>query len=345
MSCSGYAAASNRLLFGWVGMRVFPQRRLLRRRTQVAGRRRLTAGLTLLALAAGLVAVGQAYPGEVADVRARLAGPVSSMLGVVQAPLKPLFDLRQRYSDFVHFESELARLRAENDELKGWQWRAIELERQLADLSALNKVVNEPGFDYVTTRIEARSIGAQSHSLLVRAGSDDGVSPGAAVLNGRGLIGTTYEVGPSTSRVLLLKDRSARVLVSIGRGLVTAAAVGTGSSSLEILDGGRTFDIAVGDEVMTAGELGGHPRGLRVGRVVGSAQGMRVEPYADFDRLEFVSILVPGQPPAAVVVDGKAGEAVDHLTAQLEDAKAGQPVTSGLTTGSVGRAPEARRED
>lgn len=280
----------------------------------------------LLALALGLVAIGIQFPSEVADVRKRLSGPVSSLLTTLQAPLKPLSELRQRVGDFIEMEHELARLRRENEELKGWQWRAVELERQLSDLSQLNRVVIEVGYDYVTTQVVARSIGAHSRSVLIGAGGDANVRARAAVLNQSGLVGTTFEVGPKTARVLFLTDEKARVLVSIGRGLVTAEVFGTGSGYLGIRDGARTFDIAVGDEVITAGEVGGVPRGLRVGRVVGSSQGMRIEPYVDFDRLEFVSVLVPdANATPAEMSRSEAAADSGPLTAQLRDESAGAP--------------------
>lgn len=311
-------------------MRILPTRRLLRRRERKAGRDgKLTAGLVLLIMAVLLIAVGRIFPSQVADARKRLSGPISSMLTVLQAPLQPLSELGQRFTDFINMERELRELRQENEELKGWKWRAVELERQLADLSALNRVLIETGYEYATTRVVARSIGAHSRSVLIGAGGDAGVPPNAAVLNQRGLVGTTFEVGPQTSRVRFVTDAKARLLVSIGRGLVTAEALGTGGGYLAILDGGRTFDIAVGDEVITAGEEGGVPRGLRVGRVVGSSKGMRIAPYADFDRLEFVSVLVPGQNgTSADSSPGGAGGNGAHLTAHLRDGATGSAAAS-----------------
>ncbi|KUO68260.1 MAG: hypothetical protein APF80_01110 [Alphaproteobacteria bacterium BRH_c36] len=315
-------------------MRLIPTKRLLRRRGRSSGLRwRLVSGLLLLTAGAGLVAVGQLYPAEVADARSRLAGPVSSILAIAQAPLRPLFGLRQRYDDFLAKESELARLRADNEELKGWQWRALELERHLADLSALTKVVNEPGLDYVTTRVLARSIGVGSRSVLIGAGERAGIPAGAAVINQRGLVGITYEVGPATSRVLYLTDVSARMLVSIGRGLVTAEVAGTGGPYLDIRDGGRSFEIAVGDEVMTAGDAGGIPRGLRIGRVATAFQGLRVVPHVDFDRLEYVSVLVSRERGADEARSAdRVGSA--HLSAELQNEE------SALVAVPAGRAGE-----
>ena len=246
----------------------------------------------LVAVGVVLLILGQSFPREAADVRSRVAGPVSGVLETLQLPMKPVLQLGERYQDYVQIENELARLRAENDELKGWKWRAMELERRLADLRELSKVVPAAGIDYVTTTIRARSIGTMSGSALIGAGAKVRVRPNAAVLNSRGLVGTTFEVGLSTSRVLFLTDKDSRLLVSIGPSLVTGVAVGTGERQLAIRSAGRPLDIAVGDEVTTAGEADGVPRGLRVGRVVADPSGLRIEPYVDFDRLEFVSVLL-----------------------------------------------------
>lgn len=305
-------------------MRVFPTRRLFARRNKHNSGRRFFGALALVALASGAIALGQFQPDEVGEARSRLAGPVSSLLGVVQEPLKVFSDLSQRYIDFRDAEKELARLREENDALKSWKWRAVELERQLADLSALSRVVSEPRFDYVTTRVVARSIGTGRRSALIGAGKRHGVSEGGAVLNQRGLVGVSYEVGPGTSRVLFLNDPGAQVLVSIGRGFVTAIVSGTSAGHLEIRDVGVLRDIAIGDEVITAGQSGGVPRGLRVGKVVAARQGVRIEPYVDFGRLEFVSVLVDGEPTAEgsranTVGKGAAVRGGSHFAARIDD--------------------------
>ena len=290
------------------------KRRLLGRRTPARPvYRGYSAALMLVAVGVVLLVLGQRFPQEAADVRSRFAGPVSGLLETLQLPMKPVLQLRERYTDYVQIENELARLRAENDELKGWKWRAMELERRLADLSDLSKVVQAPGVDYVTTTIRARSIGTMSGSALIWAVTRARVRPKAAVLNSRGLVGTTFEVGPTTSRVLFLTDNASRILVSIGPSLVTGVAAGAGERKLEIRSGGRPLDIAIGDEVTTAGEAGGVPRGLRVGRVVAGPTALRIEPYVDFDRLEFVSILLAeGQERASAPKDraGRDSEAV-----------------------------------
>ncbi len=185
--------------FGVVGRMGFfsSRRRLLGRRTPGRPvRRGYFAALVLVAAGVVLLVLGQRFPQEAADARSRFAGPVSGILETLQLPMKPLLGLNQRYRDYVQIESELARLRSENDELKGWRWRALELERRLTDLSELNKVVHEPGVEFITTMIRARSVGTMSGSALLGAGAKDRVKPKAAVLNSSGLVGATFEVGP-----------------------------------------------------------------------------------------------------------------------------------------------------
>lgn len=278
-----------------------PKRRVLGRSHSRKGGRLLSVGaVVLIAAAIALVWFGQRYPERAAEARARLAGPVSSIAAMLQWPLAPLKDLGQRYRDFLTMEDELNRLRLAKDELEGWKWRALELERQLSDLRALTQVVQEPGFEFITASVRARSIGIGSNSVLVGAGQKNGVAAGSAVLNARGLVGTAYEVGRDTMRVRFLTDAGSQIGVSIGRRLVSAVAEGTGRRLLDIRDGGRSFEIADGDEVISAGQEGGVPRGLRIGRVVGTASGLRIAPYVDFDRVEYVSVLLP--------VDGRAGQ-------------------------------------
>ncbi|MCH9808740.1 MAG: rod shape-determining protein MreC [Alphaproteobacteria bacterium] len=310
-------------MFSWLW-----RRRLLGRSKTEQRRSSVSLGVLFMGLtAAGLVWLGQQFPEKVAEARARLAGPVSSIVAALQQPLAPLKDLRQRYSNLLKLEDELRQLRAANDELEGWKWRALELERRLADLRALTRVVHEPGVDYVTAVVRARSIGAESNSILVGAGARDGVKAGGGVLNGRGLVGETFEVGRDTSRVRFLIDANFKVVVSIGRRLVTAVAEGSGGRLLDIRDGGRSFEIADGDEVISAGEVGGIPRGLRIGKVVGTASGLKIAPYVDFDRIEHVSLLLSSERRVSEAEVGAGPGERARVTAKLDEN--GKPVVGG----------------
>ncbi|MDX2288680.1 MAG: rod shape-determining protein MreC [Hyphomicrobiaceae bacterium] len=282
----------------------------------------LASAAMLLLAAAGLLAISRYYPAEVADVRARLAGPLDQVTSLVRAPLDPLRALAGRLGDQWDMEGELNRLRAENEELKGWQWRAQELERQLADLSRLTRVVAEPGLRFVTCRVRVRGLRPFSQSVLVNAGAREGIVTGMPVVNGAGLLGAVYEVGHVASRVRFLNDAASRVTVRIGRGGALAVAAGRSSPVLEITELERRFDIAAGDEVLTAGEEGGVPEGLKVGTVVKTSRGLAIRPAADPDRAEFVSVLLqkaPLQPGQSTAAAADFAEPSDHLGQSAPD--------------------------
>ena len=276
-----------------------PKRRLLgnKRSRQRPGARRLAGAAALVVSAIALLTLGKLYPDEVADARARLAGPVSSIVGLLQAPLKPLRNLGTHYENLVGLEDELKTLRTENEELRAWKWRALDLERQLADLQSLTRVVSDPAMNFVSTTVRARSFGKQNRSVLVGAGTSSGVVESLAVINVKGLVGTTYEVGHSTTRVRFLTDPASRLVVSIGPQRIAAMASGDGTRTMAIEADTGSLDVAIDDEVVSAGEEGGPPRGLHIGRVVATGYGMRIEPYVDFNRLEFVSVLLPAHIP------------------------------------------------
>jgi rod shape-determining protein MreC len=129
-------------------------------------------------------------------------------------------------------------------------------------------------------RIEAAVAGRDASpwrgSLVVRAGSREGVRSGMPVIVGGTLVGTVARVGPLFSRVRLLTDpghRTWAAVVAEGRSGEGYLA-GTGDSTLEMMlvpaDAGRK-----GDPVFTAGGTPLIPRGLYVGEV---------ESFADVDR-------------------------------------------------------------
>jgi rod shape-determining protein MreC len=110
--------------------------------------------------------------------------------------------------------------------------------------------------------------------------------------------------------VLLANDSNFSVAVRVTRIGAPGVATGrTGASTMELDldDNTHAAQVKVGDLVETSGFNGSSfPPGLQVGRVVGVRQEpggqlpvIRVKPFVDFDRLDYVAILkwAPGQGP------------------------------------------------
>lgn len=198
----------------------------------------------------------------------------------------------ERAAKFISLYEELDRLRAENDSLRQWEWRARRMERRVAHLRSLLNAVDEQALDQATGRVIADARGPFARSILVNVGREQGVKAGYAVINGDGLVGRTVHVGESAARVILLNDLNSRIPVLVGPSAVRAVLVGDNSASprLEFLP--DTSEVFEDDEVYTSGHAGLLPRGLRIG-VVEDAEprGYRVRTDATLSELEFVSIL------------------------------------------------------
>ena len=131
-------------------------------------------------------------------------------------PLEPVRHVGRQIAAQVDITEELQRLKSENQTLSSWEWRAKELERKLADLEALSKVVDEPKINFVTSRVIADSSGAFVRSVMINAGSEQNIKTGFPVVSADGLVGRVVEIGPSSARVLLSTDLNSRIPVVVG---------------------------------------------------------------------------------------------------------------------------------
>ena len=195
----------------------------------------------------------------------------------------------------------------------GWRETSYRLLLENADLRSRLLALGEPAglkarektwWEDNPVRIEAMVIGRDASpfrgSLLVSAGSREGVAPGAPVVVGEALLGIVSDVGARSSSVRLVTDPGQRVWAMVlGDGVESQGYVeGTGESEirLHLLP---TEAAVVQSPVFTAGEDGVLPRGLLIGRIFragdidrdGVAE-VEVAPAMDPTRIGFVNILV-----------------------------------------------------
>jgi len=163
----------------------------------------------------------------------------------------------------------------------------------------------------VEARVLARDASPWRGSLVISAGTREGVASGQAAVRGRVLVGVVSEAGRFTSRVRLLTDPGLRVWAEIASedgasrdetaveyGSVREGFVeGAGGDFLE-MSLVRAGAGAVGDPVFTGPGLDGVPRGLLIGTVSrtddidrsGVAE-VEVRPALDPTRVRIVNVL------------------------------------------------------
>lgn len=229
------------------------------------------------------------YVQWVRDAATPVIAPIFSM---VAKPLAPVRDFADRASSVFKSHDEVERLRAENQQLRSWEWRARDLEAQIAALGKLVKLVDAPKIPFVTARVVADTAGPFARSVVIDIGTERGVKAGHPVINADGLIGRVVEVAPRVARVLLVNDIDSRIPVVIGTGNVRAIAAGNNSGRPRLRHLARGKSINTGDVVATSGRGGLFPRALRIGEVAFRGTEARVKPFADLNRLDFVSVLL-----------------------------------------------------
>lgn len=196
---------------------------------------------------------------------------------------------------------EVAALRAEVDRLTGELRRSEGLQRRVDELDALMALTRAGDYPVVPARVSSRgSAFGFAATVVLDAGSRDGVREGQTVVAGSGLVGRTVRVGPFTSTVLLLTDAGFTAGARLTREGTIGLASGDGDGALTyaLVEGGR---IAAGDALLTTGSDVFVP-GVPVGRVteVSEEQGAlvttaRVEPFVDLSSLDLVGVVT--EPP------------------------------------------------
>lgn len=271
-------------------------------------------GLTLFALiflSCALLVFSRLDLEPVRWLRWRLIGATSPVLVLAAGPVSKLRQAGRRALAAVDALSEIERLRADNQRLRGWEWRAAELERKLAQVSVLARTADEIGLEFATGRVIADARGPFASSVLVDLGARHGVKIGFAAVNGDGLIGHVVDVGENAARILMLNDANSRIPVLAGPGHVRAILRGDGAEGPRLTDlSGQGYDgssvavaggvgLRMGDDVLTSGDEGLLPRGLKVGVVRLADDGPRVVLAARLQGLDFVSLLFFDPPQLA----------------------------------------------
>ncbi|MDX2308283.1 MAG: rod shape-determining protein MreC [Hyphomicrobium sp.] len=246
----------------------------------------------LLFVSMALLVLSRVNNDLVDRVRWQVMDVMTPVLSAILIPVEPLRRGVQSLSEYATLSAELERLRAENQKLRGWEWRAKDLERKLASLEAASRTARETGIDFVTARIVSNSSGAFVRSAMINAGERERIRDGYPVLSGDGLVGRIVETGTKAARVLLLTDVKSRIPVHVGEKGVRAIMAGDNGAKPRLLFLAEDSRLSPGDEVRTSGSGGGVPKGLGIGKVAKGGPPYRVELHADLDAADYVGVLM-----------------------------------------------------
>jgi len=235
--------------------------------------------------------LGKADTVLIERIRAASADLVSPVMNVISRPAASINELTDKIYNLAHLYEENERLRRENQQLLAWQQAARNLSHENVRLRELARYTNPPALHLVTSRVIADMGGAYAHSVMISAGSRDGVAKGQAVISDEGLVGRVAEAGYQASRVLLITDINSRVpvIVENSRDRAFLSGDNTNRPLLTFL----TADAAVapGDRILTSGHGGAFPPGIPIGVVSSvSENAVRVAPLFRRHQLEYLRV-------------------------------------------------------
>jgi rod shape-determining protein MreC len=250
------------------------------------------AFLLLVAAALSLMVIGKTEIVAVERVRATVTDAFTPILNLLTSPTDALVEGIDNLRELGDLRAANARLRAEQERLLHWQAAARQLETENRELRDLLNLVPPSQIRYVSARVIGDLGGAFVRSVLVDAGSRDGVRKGQAAITGEGLAGRVFEVGNRAARLLLLTDINSRIPVVIERTRDRGVVAGNNSEQLRLLYLDPEVEVEIGDRIVTSGHGGAVVPGLPVGVVTAvNDLEIRVQPFVDWDRLEYVRML------------------------------------------------------
>ncbi len=272
--------------------------------------------LLLMTAAVALLVLGKTHGDAVRHLRVMAVEAVAPLLEVLSAPVSSARHAISEIENFWYTNRDNQALRTQVELLAKWQTIARNLERENASLRTLVNPAHDPAPMFISARVIGDTGGLFVQSALLNAGRRDGVEPGLAVTAGLGLAGRVVEVGQRSSRLLLLIDLNSRVPVVVEQSRHRAVLAGDNSSRPRLTFLPANAKVNAGDRVVTSGHAGVFPPGLPVGIISSVTDGeARIQPFVDWARLEYVTVLRYRAIPAADIAHkgGASGRAKKSL--------------------------------
>jgi rod shape-determining protein MreC len=245
---------------------------------------------------------GQSGPLELAGKGAlTVVGPMQQAVARVAHPIGAFF------SGIVHIaslQSENRRLQDEVRKLRTENTQAIGAVVENDQLRGLLQIKARLGLKGVAASVIGQSPSNFEWSVIIDAGSSEGVKADEAVVSGDGLVGHVTEVTPRWSKVTLILDPTSAVAGRLVDSGDTGLVVGNGNHDMSMQMVAPSAKVNPGEAVVTAGFKGGlYPAGIILGLVshVAPAEGslskvVSIAPVVDFSSLQFVLVVTGTRP-------------------------------------------------
>lgn len=256
----------------------------------------------LLTLALSLAMLDSAGFSPLAKARSVFVSAVSPLQAGAFSLSLPVANFFSDWASVGSKDEEIERLRIQNERLARMLVAGEDTARRAAELDALLQTAGLGEFEIVLARV--MSIGSSAgfgSTILIDAGSADGLKKDMTVISGRGMVGRVLSTTAHTSVVVLMVDATSTVGARVAGSGEVGFLTGLGSAttlSLEFID--PTINVKVGDSLVSYGVAGGvFTAGVPLGKVVSveaqtgtTSRRADVRPFVDFTALDLVGVIV-----------------------------------------------------
>ena len=253
--------------------------------------------IIVAALAVALILIGKAQSSLFDRARAHVMDWMKPALTATREPMVGFNRWVGSIGEIFAVYQENLKLKEENARLRQWHNTAISLNERLKRYQLLLHAVPDPALSSLVARVIGRASHPFLQTLILDAGKANGVKPGQAVVDSRGMIGRIFLTGERTSWVILLTDLNSRIPVTIEPGNAQAIMAGDNSPTPTIGILSQGTQLKAGDQVVSSGDGDILPAGLPIGVIMADRNGYRVALFADQTATQDVEILDFKQPP------------------------------------------------
>jgi rod shape-determining protein MreC len=248
--------------------------------------------IVMVLLAVWLLILGQIKPQLMVPVRIHLVDRIMPVIELLSRPAEIAHAARDAWDEWFDLRATVTQLQSENARLRNWEQVGLTLQVENRDLKQLLNFHPEPTATGLTARVIATTGAPYAASMIVTAGSRDGVQKNMAAMAGDGLIGRVIEVGEWSARILLLTDPDSRIPVMLQESGTRAIIAGDGSARLQPRFLPPDITLTPGLRLVTSGHGGLLPPHIPVGIVADDGAGHPViYPAADLTRLTYVRLV------------------------------------------------------
>jgi rod shape-determining protein MreC len=253
--------------------------------------------LVLVILTVGLLLVGSMIGGRFGALHQLTLDFIGPLQGGVNWVIDSGRTLKNDYIALWSVREENKRLQAQNEKYLAELAEYREGYSIYLHLQELLNFKEKLSFEPLAARVVGKEPVYWYHTIVVDRGRKDDILEGMVALAPQGVVGQIIHAAEHHSKILLANAPSSAIDAMIQKNRTRGILKGAGEKGYILQYVLKNADVAVGDQIVTAGIGGIFPAGIPLGTVSkiykkqrGMFQEIEVEPSVDFQKLEFVFI-------------------------------------------------------